>query len=301
MKNVVEVTNLTKSFKNKRAVDDVSFNIKKGEVVALLGPNGAGKTTTILMMLGLLHPSQGNAKVFGDFAKKRTIKERIGVMLQEVSLMDGLKVKEILQLFRSYYPHPLSLEELIDITGLQKEDLKKRVEKLSGGQKRRVAFALALAGDPDLLFIDEPTVGMDVKSRKQFWKKIHQFAAKGKTILFSTHYLQEADDIADRIILFNKGTIVADGSPVEIKDKLTKQSVSFKTKDKFPKEAIINESFVTDCVIENGKVTVMTNNTDAVLKLIHQLSFDIQDIQIEKGRLEEAFEELITDDEREAV
>ena len=226
MKHVVEVSHLTKKFKNKLAVDDVSFNIKKGEVVALLGPNGAGKTTTIMMMLGLIHPTKGHSKVFGDVTEKREIKERIGVMLQEVSLMDGLKVKEILQLFRSYYPRPLSLEELINITGLETEDLKKRVEKLSGGQQRRVAFALALAGDPDLLFIDEPTVGLDVQSRKLFWEKIDEFAAKGKTILFSTHYLQEADDIADRIILFNKGKVVADGSPTEIKDKLMKPIVS---------------------------------------------------------------------------
>src|SRR5699024_2278647 len=300
MNHVIEVENLGKRFKNNQAVDDVSFTIQKGEVVALLGPNGAGKTTTMLMMLGLIHPSRGNAKVFNDSAENKTVKEKIGVMLQDVSLMDGLKVREILQLFRSYYPDPLSLNELIDITGLSDEEVKKRTEKLSGGQKQRVAFALAMAGNPDLLFIDEPTVGMDVQSRKQFWNKIHELAARGKTILFSTHYLQEADDIASRIILFSKGKIVADGTPENIKNKLTKQSVSFTTDSDFPAKSLLNKPFVTDYFIEGNRIHIMTNNTDAVLKWIHRMETDIRDIQIENGRLEEAFEEL-TNNEREGA
>src|SRR5699024_10827291 len=136
MNHVIEVENLGKRFKNNQAVGDISFTIQKGEVVALLGPNGAGKTTTMLIMLGLIHLSRGNGKVFNDSAENKTVKEKIGVMLQDVSLMDGLKVREILQLFRSYYPDPLSLNELIDITGLSDEEVKKRTEKLSGAKNK---------------------------------------------------------------------------------------------------------------------------------------------------------------------
>ena len=300
MNHVVEVENLAKRFKMNQAVDDISFSIQQGEVVALLGPNGAGKTTTMLMMLGLIHPTKGKARVFNDSAKKKTVREKIGVMLQDVSLMDGLKVREILQLFRSYYPNPLSLNELIDITGLSDEEIKKRTEKLSGGQRQKVAFALAMAGDPDLLFIDEPTVGMDVQSRKQFWDKIHDLASRGKTILFSTHYLQEADDIANRIILFNKGKIVADGSPENIKNNLTKQSVSFTTDGQFPTKTLLKEAIAIDYFVEGNRVHIMTDNTDAVLQWIHRMEWDIRDIQIKKGRLEEAFEEL-TSNEREGA
>src|SRR5699024_8227706 len=150
-----------------------------------------------------------------------------------------------------------------------------------------------MAGNPDLLFIDEPTVGMDVKSRKQFWNKIHELAARGKTILFSTHYLQEVDDIASRIILFNKGKIVVDGTPENIKNKLTKQSGSFTTDSNFPAKSLLNEPFMTDYFVEGNRSYIMTNNTAEVLKWIHRMEREIRDIHIENARLEEAFEELI--------
>lgn len=300
MENVVEIHHLTKIFKDKKAVDHVSFTIKKGEVVAILGPNGAGKTTTMLMMLGLLNPTNGSAKLFGGEAKEKWVREKIGVMLQDVSLMDGLKVKEILRLFQSYYPAPLSMEQLIKLTGLAEEDLKRRTEKLSGGQKRRVGFALALAGNPDILFFDEPTVGMDISARNMFWKTIKQLADQGKTILFSTHYLQEADDIASRIILFNQGSIIADGEPDEIKSRLTKQSVSFITEQTLPRKMLIEESFVSDLIEKDGRVTIVTDDTDAVLAKIYSLNIQVKDIRIEKGRLEEAFEQL-TNKEKEAI
>ena len=273
MENVVEIKKLTKIFKEKKAVDNVSFSIEKGEIVAILGPNGAGKSTTMLMMLGLLNPTNGEVKLFNENAKEKKVRERIGVMLQEVSLMDGLKVKEIIRLFRSYYPNPLPLEQLINLTGLTGEDLNKRTEKLSGGQKRRVGFALALAGNPDLLFFDEPTVGMDISARKVFWDTVKELAEKGKTIIFSTHYLQEADDIADRIILFNKGVVVADGTPAAIKGNLLKQSVSFKATSTFPKEQFLLFPHVSDVYEKNGRTFVVTNNTDFVIAKIFEEPF----------------------------
>ncbi|MBS4205383.1 ABC transporter ATP-binding protein [Lederbergia citrea] len=300
MEDVVKINQLTKVFNDKKAVDNVSFSIKSGEVVAILGPNGAGKTTTMLMMLGLLNPTNGEAKVFNEDAKQKSIRERIGVMLQEVSLMDRLKVKEIIGLFRSYYPNPLSMDQLIGLTGLSQEDLNKRTEKLSGGQKRRVGFALALAGNPDLLFFDEPTVGMDITARKVFWETVRKLANQGKTIIFSTHYLQEADDIADRIILFNKGSVVADGKPEDIKGKLTKQSVSFIALHDIPREMFIQLSHVSDVFKKDGRIFVMTDDTDSVLARLFELKLNVKDIRIEKGRLEEAFEQL-TEKTREAM
>lgn len=292
MDNVVEIKQLTKVFKDKKAVDDISFSIKLGEIVAILGPNGAGKSTTMLMMLGLLHPTKGESKLFSADAKEKKVRERIGVMLQEVSLMDGLKVKEILQLFRSYYPKPLSMEQLISFTGLNEEDLNKRTDKLSGGQKRRVGFALALAGNPDLLFFDEPTVGMDISARKVFWDTVKELANQGKTIIFSTHYLQEADDVAERIILFNKGKVVADGTPEAIKGNLLKQSVSFVVEKPFPKEAFLQLPQVLDVFVQGGRTFIITNETDLVLTKIYSDQLVVRDLAIEKGRLEDAFEQL---------
>lgn len=299
MDSVVEIKQLTKVFKNTKAVDGVSFSIKQGEVVAILGPNGAGKTTTMLMMLGLLNPTAGVTRLFNDDAKAINVRERIGVMLQEVSVMDAMKVKELIKLFQCYYPNPLEMEKLVRLSGLSEQDLNKRTEKLSGGQKRRVGFALALAGNPELLFFDEPTVGMDISARKVFWETVRELSEQGKTIIFTTHYLQEADDIASRIILFNKGTIVADGNPADIKKKLSKQSVSFMAKNDINKELFVQLPFVSDVFQKNDRMYIVTDGTDSVLATIFKGNLQVQDIQIEKGRLEEAFEQLTVD--REAV
>lgn len=293
MESIVEIKKLTKKFKQEKAVDNASFSIQKGEIVAILGPNGAGKTTTMSMMLGLLHPTEGEALLFGMDPRERAVREKIGVMLQEVSLMDTIKVREIIQLFRSYYPNPLSMEELIRLTGLKKEELNKRTEKLSGGQKRRVGFALALAGNPDLLFFDEPTVGMDITARKLFWDTINELAAKGKTIIFSTHYLQEADDISDRIILFHEGRVIADAEPDLIKKQLTKQSVSFITEHSISEKMFLQEAFVTDVFKKDERVHVITDDTDAVLQTIFTSNLNVSDIRVEKGRLDDAFSQLV--------
>ncbi|MGE6256455.1 ABC transporter ATP-binding protein [Heyndrickxia sporothermodurans] len=294
MQEVVSVKNVTKSFHNKQAVKNASFTIKKGEVVAILGPNGAGKTTTISMMLGLLRPTSGEIQLFNQHPNEKNVREQIGIMLQEVSVMHGLKVRELLELVRQYYPNPLSLKELISYTGLTEADLKTRAEKLSGGQKRRLSFALALAGNPELIILDEPTVGMDITSRNRFWQTIQELAAKGKTIIFTTHYLQEADDIAQRIILFNKGSIIADGTPSEIKARLTNQYVSFHSNS-----GAINKlygySVVSHVFEKNNRFFVQTDNTDAVLALLFKENIGAYNIQIEQGKLEEAFEQLTTE------
>ncbi|WP_066321169.1 ABC transporter ATP-binding protein [Bacillus sp. FJAT-29814] len=300
MKAIVTVKNVTKSFQHKKAVDNVSFSISKGEVVAILGPNGAGKTTTISMILGLLKPSSGEVRLFNLLPHEKQVREKIGTMLQEVSVMQGLKVNEILELIRSYYPQPLSIQELIALTGLTPQDLKTRAEKLSGGQKRRLSFALALAGNPELIIFDEPTVGMDITSRKRFWKTVRTLAEQGKTIIFSTHYLQEADDAADRILLFKDGAIAADGTPAQIKASITKQSVSFVVDPEKSLEKLYQHSEITDIFRKNNRVYIHTDNTDRILELLFKERIGARDIQIERGKLEEAFEQL-TGESKEAI
>ncbi|MEK5440612.1 ABC transporter ATP-binding protein [Fredinandcohnia sp. FSL W7-1320] len=293
MESIIGVNQVSKLFKNKMAVNQVSFSIQKGEVVAILGPNGAGKTTTIMMMLGILEPSDGSVQLFGSHPKKQAVREKIGALLQEVSVIDALKVREVIQLFRSYYPHPLSYEELVAFTGFTKDELQKRANKLSGGQKRRLGFALAMAGNPDVLFFDEPTVGMDVTSRKLFWNTVIDLKERGKTILFTTHYLQEADDIAERVILFHEGKIIGDGTPKSIKARLLKQSVSFTPISAINYEELINLPHVTDLYEKNGRIFLLTDHTDGVLASIFSQKLSVENIEIERGRLEDAFEQLV--------
>ncbi|CRK81363.1 ABC transporter ATP-binding protein [Neobacillus massiliamazoniensis] len=292
MNEVVKLTNVIKSFQHKTAVNDVSFSIGKGEVVAILGPNGAGKTTTISMILGLLKPTSGEVRLFNREPQEREVREKVGTMLQEVSVIPGLKVQEILELISSYYPKPLPLNELVALTGLTEQDLKTRAERLSGGQKRRLSFALALAGDPELIIFDEPTVGMDITSRNRFWNTIHQLADQGKTIMFSTHYLQEADDAAERILLFKDGGIVADGTPAQIKARIAKQSVSFMVDPAKSLESLYQNEEIDDIYRKNNRVYVQSANTDRVLELLFQEKIGAYDIQIERGKLEDAFEQL---------
>ncbi|WP_100330023.1 ABC transporter ATP-binding protein [Bacillus xiapuensis] len=290
MREAIKAERVSKVFHHHTAVHEVSFAIHPGEVVAILGPNGAGKTTMISMILGLLVPSNGKISVLEHPPAEKAVREQIGAMLQDVSIMHGLKVKELLDLVRSYYPDPLPLPDLIDFTGLNEKDIKTRVEKLSGGQKRRLNFGLALAGDPKLLILDEPTVGLDVHSRRLFWKTIRQLAGRGKTVIFSTHYLQEADDVADRILLFKEGRIIADGTPAKIKASLLTRTVSFQAD--CPVEIFKEWSAVQQAYTENGRHYLKTKDSDEVLARLFALNIGAKEIQVESGNLETAFEQL---------
>ncbi|SMG53983.1 ABC transporter ATP-binding protein [Paenibacillus aquistagni] len=294
MREIVKVERASKTYKEHRAVHDVSFSIREGEIVAILGPNGAGKTTTLSMILGLIKPTSGEVRLFGKEPTERTVRERMGMMLQEVSVMGGLKVKELLELFRHYYPNPLALKEIIALTALTESELGMRVEKLSGGQKRRLNFALSLAGNPDLLLFDEPTVGMDTTSRQRFWHTVHTLSEQGKTIIFTTHYLQEADDVAKRIVLFNQGRIVADDTPSAIKGKITKSYVTFKAKPQWVK-LLAGFPEVIDIRQEDDIIRVETEDTDAVLALLFHERVGASSIRIEQGKLDEVFERLTAD------
>ncbi|RDI41863.1 ABC transporter ATP-binding protein [Falsibacillus pallidus] len=293
MNEIIAVQNVTKQFQQKKAVNQINFSISQGEIVAILGPNGAGKTTTLSMILGLLKPTEGEIKLFGSDPQEKKVRERIGAMLQEVSVIPGLKVIEILELIRSYYPSPLPLKELVELTGLTDGDLKTMAEKLSGGQKRRLSFALAIAGNPELILLDEPTVGMDITSRNRFWQTIHAMAEKGKTIIFSTHYLQEADEAAQRILLFKDGAIAADGTPSQIKSNRFTPSISFMVDAEKSLERLYEHPEIDQVHRKNNRVYLHSANTDRLLEIIFEEKLGARDIQIERGKLEDAFEQLI--------
>jgi ABC-2 type transport system ATP-binding protein len=206
----------SKNFGDVQALRQVNFAVKAGELVALLGPNGAGKTTAVKLFLGLAKPTAGTVSVFGGDPIHEEVRTRIGAMLQVAKVPETLRVREHIDLFSSYYPKPLPLTETLALAGLQ--EIKNRVfGELSGGQRQRVLFALALCGDPDILFLDEPTVGLDVESRRLLWEEIRKLIARGKTVLLTTHYLEEADALADRVVVINRGEIIAEGTPAEIK------------------------------------------------------------------------------------
>src|SRR5579871_3371168 len=202
--NVVITRKVKKSYGNVIALQDVNLEIRAGELLALLGPNGAGKTTLVHILLGMARPDAGSASVFGADPYTGEMQASVGAMLQVGRVPETLQVREHIDLFSSYYPRPLPLEETLAIAGLT--EIKDRpYGELSGGQKQRVLFAISICGDPDLLFLDEPTVGLDVESRRLMWALIRRLRDCGKSILLTTHYLQEADSLADRIVVINKG------------------------------------------------------------------------------------------------
>ncbi|GLV63048.1 ABC transporter ATP-binding protein [Bacillus mycoides] len=292
MEKIIEVNGVSKTFKHKKAVNNVSFHVNKGQIVALLGPNGAGKTTTISMMLGLKDPTEGDISMFGKSPKHREVRNSLGAMLQEVSVIDSITVEEAIELFRSYYTNPVEKETLLQLSNLESER-KQRCEKLSGGQKRRLNFALALAGNPDLLFLDEPTVGMDITSRKTFWETIRKLASEGKTIILTTHYLEEADALADRILLFANGKIIAEGTPDEMKATISRKTISFYSKEKILKSLLKELPHVTEVQSNEGRFTLTTEDTDATLQAIYQRNLPVTDVSVERGSLDEAFEQFV--------
>jgi len=213
---VAELCGVTKRYGAVEALRGVDLAIAPGELVALLGPNGAGKTTAVRILLGLSAPTSGEARVFGCHPASHQARVRRGALLQVGKVPETLKVREHIELFSSYYEKPLPLAETISAAGLA--GLENRLfGALSGGQRQRVLFALAICGNPDLLFLDEPTVGLDVESRRALWRRIRGFVARGGSILLTTHHLEEADALAHRIAVINQGRIVAEGTPADIK------------------------------------------------------------------------------------
>lgn len=211
-----QFTSVRKSYGEIEALKGLDLTIRTGELLALLGANGAGKTTAVRLLLGLAAPTAGEVRVFGADPRDPVTRERIGAVLQIARVPETLRVREHIDLFRSYYPVPMAMNDIIEAAGLQGIERRKYGE-LSGGQQKRVLFALGICGNPDLLVLDEPTVGLDVESRRGLWKQIRLFIARGKSVLLTTHYLAEAEALADRVVVVNRGTIAAEGTPKQIK------------------------------------------------------------------------------------
>src|SRR5690242_19780138 len=226
----IRLRGVTKTYGTVHAVEGIDVEIRRGEAVALLGPNGAGKTTTISMLLGLLTPTTGAVEVFGMQPAQAIQQSKIGAMLQEGKLMPGVRVGEFLDFVRSLHPAPLSKGKLLDLASLGALE-NRRVDRLSGGQTQRVRFAMAIAGNPALLLLDEPTAAMDVEARREFWTSMRAYAAEGHTILFATHYLEEAETSASRLVIIARGRVIADGTVPEIQSRYGEPRVCFTLSD----------------------------------------------------------------------
>ena len=286
MPPAAELVDATKKYGEVDALKGVTIRIELGEVVAMLGPNGAGKTTSISLLLGLRKPTSGKALLFGLDPTNLQSRSRVGVMLQESGVPDMLKVREIVDLFRSYYPKPMARDSAIAIAGLE-EKANALVKELSGGQKQRLYFALAVCGDPDVLFLDEPTVGMDVEGRRSFIERIAGFARSGRTVVLTTHYLEEADQLAERVIVIDRGLVIADAPPAEIKSRVAGKRVRFSAPA--VKEKDLEGLPVTAVTINDHSVQLLTNQPESVLREIFRRGVEISDLEVAGADLEDAF------------
>ena len=295
----IRLASLSKSYGPVLAVDAVDLVIAPGETVALLGPNGAGKSTTIDMILGLTKPDTGSVQVFGMTPAEAIAQGAIGAMLQTGQLLRDLTVRELIAMMASLYPNPMPVDEVLSVTGI--EDIAdRRTQKLSGGQTQRVRSAIALVSSPDLLILDEPTVAMDVEVRREFWTSMREFAARGKTVVFATHYLEEADSYADRIVLMARGRIVADGPATEIKATVGLHTI----KATLPGVAL--PELTTLEGVQSGErrgeaVVLHCTDSDAAIRALLREFPAASDISIAGAGLEEAFLLLTGDDKSEEL
>lgn len=290
---VAQLRQVSKTFGEVHALRNLDFSVRAGELLALLGPNGAGKTTAVKLFLGLMRPTAGTVNVFGGNPIHAEVRTRIGAMLQVAKVPETLKVREHIDLFSSYYPRPLPQAETVAIAGLQ--EIKDRpFGELSGGQKQRVLFALALCGDPDILFLDEPTVGLDVEARRLLWEQIRKLVERGKTILLTTHYLEEADALADRVAVINRGEIIAEGTPFEIKAKTCGRrircvsSLDIETLQAFPGVAEVKR--------DRDIYEIRVAEAEPVLRELLLRDAAVRDIEVVGAGLEEAFLALTQND-----
>ncbi|MGX7675590.1 ABC transporter ATP-binding protein [Plantactinospora sp. DSM 117369] len=287
----VELTDLTKSYGAVTAVTGLNLRIQPGEVVAFLGPNGAGKTTTIDMLLGLARPDAGTVRVYGQSPADAVALGRIAAVMQTGGLLKDMTVAETVQLTANFYPHARPVAEVLDRAGIA-DIAGRRVGKCSGGQQQRLRFAMALLPDPDLMVLDEPTTGMDVEGRRDFWTAIRRDARGGRTVLFATHYLEEADAYADRIVLIRQGRIVADGTTAEVKNLAAGRLVraTLPGADQVRLAGLPGADSVD---VRGDTVLVQASDSDAVAR--HLLTrTPARDVEITARNLEDAFLALTT-------
>jgi ABC-2 type transport system ATP-binding protein len=294
----IELRGLTKSFRTPsgpvQAVRGVDISIAPGETVALLGPNGAGKTTTIDMLLGLLPPDTGSVRLFGMTPHEAVKQGAIGAMLQTGQVVRDLTVRELVHMMASLYPNPLPVDEVLELAGIT-DIANRRTHRLSGGQSQRVRCAVALVSNPELLVLDEPTVAMDVEGRRDFWATMRTFASRGATVVFATHYLEEADSYADRILLMARGRIVADGPANELKAMVGARTIRA-TLPGADFGALRALPGVTEVEPQGDAVVLRCANSDDALRAFLPAYPHARDIEVRSAGLEEAFLQLTGDD-----
>lgn len=301
---VITVDNLHKHYgdpsvgpwRGVRAVDGISFEVQEGEIFGFLGPNGAGKTTTVEIIEGYRKPDSGSVTVLGLDPRKDgyELKERIGIMLQETALYPDLRVGELLRLFASYYRHPADPNALLDMIGLQ-EKRRAFVRELSGGQRQRVVFILTLLNDPELLFLDEPTAGLDAQSRRVLWEWIRFAREKGKTVFLTTHYIEEAEDLCDRVAIIDHGKIIALDTPKRLMASLSaEQRIEFVIEGTLDATRLETMSGVSRALNEgHGAFTIYTPEAQPTLKSLITLAetngFTLRGLTVEGATLEDVF------------
>ena len=288
--------NVSKQFGAVTAVNDISLTLHPGETVAFLGPNGAGKSTSIDMLLGLRDPSSGSVTLFGGTPRQAILDGRVGVMLQSGGLMPDVKVRELVAFACKIHPRGYRADQVLETAGIT-EIADRKVDKLSGGQEQRVRFALATAGDSDLIVLDEPTTGMDVNARQAFWAVMRAQADAGRTVLFATHYLEEADSFADRVLVMHKGRLIADGTSAEIKARAGLRRISF---DVHPQDgadlSLLNRlPDVTTLDVSGHTVRISSNDADATVAAIYRAGLYPRGLEVTGVGLEQAFVAITAD------
>ena len=283
---VAELRAVSKSYGAVRALEDVNLAIRAGEVVALLGPNGAGKTTAVSLLLGLMRPTAGEVCLFGKNTQDAAVRTRVGAMLQVSGVPQTLKVREHVDLFRSYYPNPLGAAETLELAGLT-EVAVRPYGKLSGGQQQRLHLALALCGNPDLVFLDEPTTGLDVGSRRALWETIRGFVQGGRTVVLTTHYLEEADALADRIVVVDHGRVIAEGTPSDIKAQTAGRKIRVVTSLLTP--FIENLPGVTSVRRDGAAFEILAVEAESVVLHLLQNYPSLSGLEVVSAGLEDAF------------
>jgi ABC-2 type transport system ATP-binding protein len=272
------------------ALNGLDLDIRPGQCVALLGPNGAGKSTSVALLTGRLRPDTGEAWLFGQDPRELAARGRMGVMLQDAGLPRTLTVREQVDLFRGYYKAPRPLDETIRLAGLEGLE-KRRCGALSGGQQRRVQFALAIAGRPDFLVLDEPTTGMDIDARRGLWTAVRAEIARGAAVLLTTHHLDEAEALADRIVVIDHGQVIADGSPEAIKSRVS--GVAIRCRTRLSDAELTGLARVTGVSRDGGRVTLLTTSAPATLRELLARDETVDDLTVAGASLEDAVTRLV--------
>ena len=293
---VVSFENVRKQYGKVRAVDGLTMELRPGETVAFLGPNGAGKSTSLDMLLNLRKPDSGRIRMFGSDPYDAIQNGRVGAMLQSGGLMPEVTVRELISLVTSFHPRPEPVEQTLQRAGIA-QFAGQRVDKLSGGQTQRVRFALAIVGDCDLIVLDEPTTAMDVETRRAFWDNMKVEVAEGKTLLFATHYLEEADQAADRIIVINKGRLLADGTPAEIKARAGAKRISFRL-DRIDEPFLLGLPALVNVEIRHDLVQIQSSDSDRTLYALLDAGYRPREIEVSSLGLEQAFLAITAEDDQ---